>query len=109
MPRLSLSYLSAGYLSLAEPLFSCEINFCGLFFGLSFPFRLRATFLELETDIFFVGQDEKRFEWPTLAGNESFKQIRFAVNEQFVHLFSLNRPLQNDFSRSEVARFLWAD
>src|SRR5262245_32529865 len=106
---LSLKNLSAGYWAFAEWLFSCEINFGGRFFRLSFLFRLRVTLLEFKPDSFLVGQYEKRLEWPPLAGNEPFKQIGFATGEQFVHLFSLNRSLQNDFAGSEVAGFVRAD
>src|SRR5215216_5983337 len=105
---VSLKYFSAGDWTFAERLFACKINSRRWLFRLSFLFRFRITFLEFKADIFFVGQYEKRFEWPALARNESFKQICFTAREQFVHLFSLDWSLQNDFSRSEVAGFVWA-
>jgi hypothetical protein len=88
---------------------SCEINFCVRLFRFSFLFRFRVALLEFKADIFLVGQYEKRFERPALARNEPFKQIRFAAREQFVHLFSLDWSLQNDFTGSEVARLVRAD
>src|SRR6476619_1185640 len=105
---LSFKNFSAGYWAFAERLFSCEINFCCRLFGFSFLFRLRVTLLEFKADIFLVVQHEKRFEWPALARNELLKQIRFAAREQFVHLFSLDWSLQNDFAGSEVARLVRA-
>src|SRR4029453_9709552 len=107
--RLSFKNFSAGYWAFAERLFSCEINFCGRLFRFSFLFRFWLPLLEFKADIFLVGQYQKRFEWPALARNEPFKQIRFAACEQFVHLFSLDWSLQNHFSRSEVAGFFWSD
>src|SRR6476620_11264877 len=107
--RLSFKNFSAGYWTFTERLLSCEINFCCRLFGFSFLFRFRVTLLEFQPDIFLVVQHEKRFEWSALAGNEPFKQIRFAAREQFVHLFSLDWSLQNDFARSEVARLVRAD
>src|SRR6476469_6126942 len=106
---LSFKNFSAGDWALAERLFSREINFCCRLFGFSFLFRLRVSLLEFEADIFLVVQHEKRFEWPALARNEPFKQIGFAAREQFVHLFSLDWSLQNDFARSEVAGPVRAD
>src|SRR5215470_4502995 len=99
---------SAGYWTFAERLLACEINFRHGFLWFSVLSRFRLTLLEFKADIFFVGQYQKRFERPALAGNESFKQIRFSAFEQFVHLFSLDWSLQNDFSRSEVTVFVWA-
>src|SRR6476661_9977478 len=105
---LCLENFSAGYWTFTERLFSCEINFSRWLFGFSFLFRLRVSLLEFEADIFLVVQHEKRFEWPALARNELLKQIRFAAREQFVHLFSLDWSLQNDFAGSEVARLVRA-
>src|SRR6266403_2130868 len=107
--RLSLKNFSAGYWTFAEGFLACEINFRDRLFRFSFLFRFRVALLEFKADIFLVVQHEKRFEWPALARNELFKQIRFAAREQFVHLFSLDWSLQNDFSRSEVARLVRAD
>src|SRR5439155_27011190 len=78
-------------------------------FGLSFLFCLWLALLEFEADIFFVGQYEKSFKWPTLARNEALDQIRCAGAEQFLHLFAFHRLLQNDFYGPEVAGFVWAD
>ena len=107
--RLSLKNFSAGYWTFAERLLACEINLRDRLFRFSFLFRFWLALFEFKADIFLVGQYEKRFEWPALARNEPFKQIRFAAREQFVHLFSLDWSLQNDFSRSEVAGFVWTD
>src|SRR6476620_11183799 len=106
--HLSLKNFSAGYWTFAERLFSCEINFYCRLFWFSFFFRFLVTLLEFKADIFLIVQHEKRFEWPALARNELFKQIRFAAGEQFVHLFSLDWSLQNDFAGSEVARLVRA-
>src|SRR6476619_1936344 len=106
--RLGLKNFSAGNWAFAKRLFSCEINFSCWLFRFSFLFRLRVSLLEFEADIFLVVQHEKCFEWPALARNELFKQIRFAAREQFVHLFSLDWSLQNDFAGSEVARLVRA-
>src|SRR4030095_7328335 len=100
--RLSLKNFSAGYWAFANWLFSCEINFRCRLFGLSFFFPFRVALLEFKADIFLVVQHQKGFERPALAGNEPFKQIRFAGREQFVHLFSLDWSLQNDFAGPEV-------
>src|SRR5919198_4623965 len=107
--RLSLKNLSTRDRTFAERFFSCEINFCGRLFGFSLLFRFRLALLDLKTNIFLVVQHEKCFERPAFAGNEPLEQIRFAAREQFIHLFSLDWPLQNDFARSEVAGFVWAD
>src|SRR5215471_3468960 len=107
--RVGFKNFSTGYWAFADRLFSCEINFCGRLFGFSFLLRLRVALLEFKADIFLVGQYEKRFERPAFAGNEPFKQIGFAAREKFVHLFSLDWSLQNDFARSEVAGFVLAD
>src|SRR5215472_12496859 len=102
--RVGFKNFSTGYWAFADRLFSCEINFCGRFFRFSFLLRLRVAFLEFKPDIFLVGQYEKRFEWSALAGDEPFEQIGSAARKQFVHLFSLDRSLQDDFARAEVAR-----
>src|SRR5919106_5636586 len=102
--RFSLKNFSAGYWTFAERFLACEINFRDRLFRFSFLFRFWLALLEFKADIFLVGQYEKSFEWPALARNEPFKQIRFAAREQFVHLFSLDWSLQNDFAGSEVAR-----
>src|SRR4026209_327349 len=107
--RLSLKNFSAGYWTFAKGLFSCEINFRNRLFGLSFLFRSWLALLEFKADIFLVVQHKKRFEWPALARNKPFKQIRFAAREQFVHLFSLDWSLQDDLAGSEVARLVRAD
>src|SRR5262245_48191134 len=106
---LSLKHFSAGYWAFAERLFSCEIDFRGRLFGFPFFLCFQLTLLESKADIFLVGQDEKCFEWPALAGNKALEQIRFAGREQFVHLLSLDRSLQDDFARTEITRFIRAD
>src|SRR5690348_2822058 len=107
--RLSLKNFSAGYRAFAERFLACEINLRSRLSRLSFFFCFRVPLLELETHIFLLVQHEKRFERPALAGNETLKQIRFSGREQFVHLFPLDCPLQNDFARSEIAALIWAD
>src|SRR3982751_2525739 len=107
--RLSLKNFSAGRRAFAERFLACEINLRSRLSRFSFLFRFWITFLELESHIFLIVQHEKRFERPTLAGNEALKQIRFSAREQFVHLFSLDWPLQNDFARSEIAALIRAD
>src|SRR5205823_9909299 len=90
---LSLENFSTGHWTFANRFFSCEIDFRNRLFGFSFLLRLRVAFLEFEADVFLIRQHEKRFERPTLSGNESFKQISFPGREQFLHLFALDRPL----------------
>ena len=106
---LSFKNFSAGYWAFAERFLACEINFRDRLFGFSFFFRFRLALLEFKAYIFLIGHHEKRFERSALAGNEPFKQIRFAAREQFVHLFALDRSLQNDFAGSEVAGLVRAD
>src|SRR4030095_14543007 len=101
--RLSLNNFSARYWTFAERFLACEINLRDWLFRFSFLFRFWLALLGFEAHLFFFGQYEKRFEWPALARNEPFKQIRFAGSEQFVHLFSLDWSLQNDFAGSEIA------
>src|SRR5919109_2520145 len=91
---LSLKDFSAGYWAFAKRFSACEIDFCDRLFGFAFLFRFWLALLEFKADIFFVVQHEKCFERPALAGNESFKQIRFTCREQFLHLFAFDRPLQ---------------
>src|SRR3954451_19331557 len=95
---LSLKNFSAGYRAFAQRFLACEINLRSRLSRFSFLFCFRVPLLEFKTDIFLVGDYEKRFERPALARNEAFEQIRFSAREQFVHLFSLDWPLQNDFA-----------
>src|SRR5215471_8055450 len=106
---LSLKNSSAGYWAFAEGLLACEINFYCRLFRFSRLFRFWFALFEFESDIFLVGQHEKCFKRPALAGDKLFKQIRFTCSEQFLHLFALDRSLQNDFARSEVARLVRPD
>jgi hypothetical protein len=106
---LGLKDFTAGYWTFAERLFSCEINFRDRLFRFSFSFCFRLALLEFKADIFLVGQHEKCFERSALAGNKALEQIRFATREQLLHLFALDRPLQNDFARSEIAGLVRAD
>src|SRR5207249_9531416 len=92
---VSLKNFSTGHWTFANKFFPSEINFRRRLFGFSFLFRFWVALLEFEADIFLVGQHEKRFKWSAFAGNKPFKQIRFAYREQFLHLFALDRPLQD--------------
>ena len=100
---------SIGYWAFAKRFFACEINFHDRLFGFSFLFRFWLALLEFEADVFLVVQHEKRFEWSALAGNKALEQICPTGGEQFLHLFRLDRPLQDDFARSEIAGLVRAD
>src|SRR6516162_5310040 len=108
-PSANAQYPSAGYWAFTEGFLACEINFCCRLFRFSLLFRFWFALFEFESDIFLFGQHEKCLKRPALAGNKLFKQIRFTCSEQFIHLFALDRPLQNEFARSEVARLVWTD
>src|SRR6266481_3872775 len=104
-----LKNFSTAYWTFAERLFPCEINFCDRLFRFSFFLRFWVALLEFEADVFLVVQHEIRLERSALAGNEAVEQICFSGREQFLHLFALDRPLQDHFARSEIARLIRAD
>src|SRR2546423_13602876 len=104
-----LEDFSAAHWTFAERLFACQIDFRGRLFGFSFLFRFWIALLEFEADIFFVVQNEKCLKRSAFAGNETLKQVRLPVREQFLHLFAFDRPLQDHFARSEIARLVRPD
>src|SRR6266567_1531069 len=103
---VSLKNFSTAHGTFAERFFACEINFCDRFLRFSVLFRFRVALLEFEADVFLIGQHEKRFERPALSRNEPFEQVGLAGREQFLHLFALDRPLQDHFARPEIARLV---
>src|SRR5439155_21310912 len=106
---LSFKNFPATLGTFAHRLLSGEINFRRSNPGLSFSFRLRLAFLNFKAEIFFVGQHEKGIERPALARDETLEQVRSSRREQFLHLFALNRSLQNDLARSIIAAFCRTD
>src|SRR5947207_7483864 len=109
VPGVGLENFAAAHWTFANWLLACEINFNGWLFRFSFSLRFWIPLLEFEADVFLIRQHEKRFERPALSGNESFKQISFPGREQFLHLFALDRSLQDHFAGSEIADLVWAD
>src|SRR5205809_4573159 len=101
--------VATAFRAFAEGLLSCEINFRRSGPGLAFSFRLRLALFEFKAYVFFVGHHEKRFERSALARDKTFQQIGSAGGEQLFHLLAVHRSLQDDFARSKVARFVWAD
>src|SRR5713101_2439859 len=103
---ISFENLSTAHWTFANWLLACEINFDGWLFRFSFSLRFWIPLLEFDADAFLFVQHQKRFERPALAGNETLEQICFASREQFLHLFALDRPLQDHFARPEIARLV---
>src|SRR5215471_4353146 len=94
---LSLKNFATAHWAVAKRFLAGEINFFDRLFRFSFFLRFRLALLEFKADISLIVQNKKRFERPALAGDEPFKQIGLASREQFLHLFALDRSLQDHF------------
>src|SRR6266850_68564 len=104
--------LSAAFRTLTERRLTRKIQFGRRLFrspGFAFAFLCpRRSRFKFEPDLAFL-ESKKSFEGAAFLRNEFIDEICFACLEQLLHLGFLDRPLQNDFARAEVAGAIRAD